>query len=108
MVFIKQKYISLHRYLLIENENRIQRVKIDSIIYFIYDDLCVKIHLEDGSILASTKTLKYYEELLSHRAFYRINKCTLMNMHFIKEYIKSTRKIILLDRSEFYLSCKNC
>ncbi|WP_169731827.1 LytR/AlgR family response regulator transcription factor [Runella limosa] len=43
-------------------------------------------HLIDGQILLLSKTLKYYEQLLTHQGFVRPNKSYLLNTRYVLEY----------------------
>ena len=52
---------------------------------------------DDNQRLLSTKTLSDYEQLLSkHENFLRINKSTIVNINYIKEYTKGTVCFIII------------
>jgi two-component system LytT family response regulator len=55
------------------------------------------IHLAEGKQFTSSKTLKEYEEMLPSREFFRIHKTNLVNLNYIKQYIKGEGGEILLS-----------
>jgi len=58
------------------------------------------IYLENGRKIISSKTLKYYEELLSRSGFTRINRQDLVHTRFIRKIFKGRYPILELINSE--------
>ena len=44
--------------------------------------------LAGGHSLLITKTLKHYEDILTEKGFFRVHKSHLVNLHFVRRYIK--------------------
>ena len=61
--------------------------------------------LVDGSKVLVTKTLKEYDELLCNHAFVRVHKSHLVNLNYIKKYIKGEGGwVIMTDDSKIEVS----
>ena len=62
-------------------------------------------YLTDRTRLLVRKTLKEYEELLSEYDFIRVHQSHLINLHFVKKYIKGEGgTVIMNDASEVDVS----
>ena len=65
------------------------------------------IYLRDKQKLLVAKTLKEFEELLSHHSFFRIHNSHLINLAFIKSYNKGKGgSVILTDGTEIEVSSR--
>jgi two-component system, LytTR family, response regulator len=64
-------------------------VDIDDIFYLEADNNYTTVHTTGGKHLVS-RTLREYETILGEVGFFRINRSHLINMKFLKSYIKST------------------
>lgn len=53
-------------------------------------------YLADTSKLVSSRNLGYYEKHLGPENFYRIHNSTLINLRFIKSYLKGKHSYIVL------------
>jgi two-component system LytT family response regulator len=63
------------------------------------------IFLNNGQKFLSSKSLKVYEELLSPYNFYRIHKSHLINLSYLKKYIKGDGgRVIMNDGTELEVS----
>ena len=63
------------------------------------------IYLINGKKITSSKTLKYYENLLPGIIFFRIHQKYLVNISFIKKYLKEDGGYVLLkDESKLAVS----
>ncbi len=62
-----------------------------------------KIYSEKENYLISSKTLKTYEELLSHQGFIRIHNSHMVNMEKIKSILKN-EILILIDGTQLPIS----
>ena len=57
--------------------------------------------------ILSTKPLKEYDTLLSANGFYRIHRCHLINLRWVKEYHKNEAdSVVLEDGTSIQLSRK--
>jgi len=62
-------------------------------------------HLASGSKIVSSRHLGFYEELLERSGFCRIHNTTIVNMQFVKSYIKGKAgHIILTDNTKLEIS----
>lgn len=64
-------------------------IQIDHIIRCEADDYYTRIFLNDGRMIMVSKTLKNTEELLSGKSFIRSHKSHLVNLQYVKKYVKS-------------------
>jgi two-component system LytT family response regulator len=53
-----------------------------------------QVYLIEGGKLMITKTLKHYEELLSNGNFFRAHKSHLINLDFVRKFIKGKQSYI--------------
>ena len=91
---------------LISNGN-IKFLKTDEIMYFSTLNDAVVIHMMNGQEQVSTKTLIYYEILLSNNYFIRIHNNTLVNPQFIDQYNKGNDcHILLINKTNLPVSEK--
>jgi two-component system LytT family response regulator len=73
-------------------------VSIDEILYCMADGNYTIIHTVTHEKYVITRTLTEFEEMLSNPMFFRTHKSYLINLHFIKQYVKgSGGEIILKD-----------
>ncbi|WP_034044995.1 LytR/AlgR family response regulator transcription factor [Wocania ichthyoenteri] len=65
------------------------------------DGTYTKIFLLKGKSILTSKTLKYYDELLNTNSFFRIHQSHLINTAYIKKYIKGANaSVIMIDKCE--------
>ncbi len=68
-------------------------------------DNYTKFYIKDNKPILISKTLKEYEELLSNQGFIRIHQSHLINLNFLKSYIKKDGGyIIMADNSKLPIS----
>ena len=80
-------------------------IEIDDIIRLESEKNYTDIYLINGKKITSSKTLKYYENLLSEIIFFRIHQKYLVNISFIKKYLKEDGGYVLLkDESKLAVS----
>ena len=61
----------------------------------------------DGTRIVVTRTLKDFDELLSDQGFYRVHQSHLVNMKYIREFIKGDGGYLLMtDQSEVPVSVR--
>jgi two-component system LytT family response regulator len=59
-----------------------------------------KIHFRDGKILLVTKLLKDFEEILAPYRFYRIHNSHLINLSYIKKYVRGDGGQVVMQNDE--------
>lgn len=84
------KKISLHTL------DKIIVVSLDEIIRCKSDNNYTEFYFKNGTKILVTKTLKHYTNLLKEYHFIRIHQSHLINVQFIKEYIKSDGGYLIL------------
>jgi len=89
----------------IANLSGLEFVETDKIVRCSADNNYTKIHMNDGQIILTSKTLKDYDNILSKFGFFRCHRSHMINLDYIKEYIKGRNsKIVLADNFEVALS----
>lgn len=77
-------------------QDKIIIVDIEDIIYCKSDNNYTTFYLKDASKILVSKTLKYYADILKDIGFTRVHQSYLVNLKYIKEYIKSDGGYLLL------------
>lgn len=73
-------------------------LKLNTIVAFEADGAYSKIHLEGGQSITVSKTLKYFESILSEdTAFFRSHRAWVINLAHLEHYNKTARLINLGD-----------
>lgn len=76
----------------------IKYVELDTIVYFKADGAYTDIYMEDGTLLKTSKGLKYYQDILNHNEdFCRIHKSYYVNLNFVSELIKTDGGYLVLQ-----------
>jgi two-component system LytT family response regulator len=84
--------------------NRIALITLDGYVIVHYDDIIrceangnyTSVYFSDGSFLMLTKTLKHYDSRLGQHGFFRIHKTHLVNLKFIRSYVKGKSSYVEL------------
>ena len=80
-------------------------VKVDDIIRCEADGNCTVFYLQNGKKTMVTRTLKYYDELLSESNFFRIHGSHLINLKHIVRYLKEGT-VFLSNGSHVFVSAR--
>ncbi len=75
-------------------------VRFDQIVRCAAEGNYTYVHFNDGSFLILTKTLKHYESLLEGKGFFRIHKSHLINLNYVRKFIKGKQGYIILSDGE--------
>jgi len=59
-----------------------------------------KIHFKDGKVLLVTKLLKDFEEILAPYRFYRIHNSHLINLSYIKKYLRGDGGQVIMQNND--------
>jgi two-component system, LytTR family, response regulator len=62
---------------------------VHEIIYCEADGYCTRFHMKKGTLLTSSKNLKYYEEILGMKGFLRVHHSYLVNLREVNGYDSS-------------------
>ncbi len=92
--------------LLIHAGNNHIAVNLSDIIYCEADGNYTIFKLCGNKNVLASNTLKYYEELLNHKAFFRANRFTLINVRHISNIFKR-ETIVLSNKSKINVSVRN-
>lgn len=91
------------KYLILECEKKIQRITLNSIISISYDNYSLSITLNDTRVIFYHKSLSTIEKSLDN-SFFKINRNSIVNLHYVSEYLKSGRTIILSNNNKLVVS----
>jgi two-component system LytT family response regulator len=72
-------------------------VNIEDIVRCKSDNNYTTFHCKDSTTLLVSKTLKYYADMLKEVGFLRVHQSHLINIKYIKEFIKSDGGYLLLS-----------
>ncbi len=77
-------------------QSGLELISIDSIVYLEAIGNYTQLHFTDGKKLMASKTLKEFEDLLEQNSFFRIHNASLINLSYVKKYIKGDGGQVLL------------
>lgn len=72
-------------------------VKIRDIVRFEAEDNYTHIMLRGGNRITASKTIKAYEDMLSPFNFYRVHKRHVINMNYMKKFVKGEGGYLVMD-----------
>ncbi len=72
-------------------------VKIRAIIRFEAEDNYTHIFLDGGQRITASKTIKAYEDLLGPFNFYRVHKRHVINLNYMKKFVKGDGGYLIMD-----------
>ena len=72
-------------------------VKIRDIIRFEAEDNYTHIFLDGGQRITASKTIKAYEDMLTPFNFYRVHKRHVINMNYMKRFVKGDGGYLIMD-----------
>lgn len=95
------------RRLALNSADKVQVVRVDEIIRCESERNYTTFFLKDGKQIVVTRTLKEYEELLEPLGFVRVHHSHLINLEFLKEFIKSDGGYALMtDKAQVPVSVR--
>ena len=93
--------ISLH------TSDKIVVVNLNDIIHCKSDNNYTEFFMQDGGKILVSKTLKFYADMLKEFQFLRVHQSHLVNLQFVKEFIKSDGGyLVLKDRKTIPVSVR--
>ncbi|MEM9527912.1 MAG: LytTR family DNA-binding domain-containing protein [Bacteroidota bacterium] len=75
-------------------------VKIRDIVRFEAEDNYTHIYLNGGNKITASKTIKAYEDMLTPFNFYRVHKRHVINMNYMKKFVKGDGGYLIMDDDE--------
>lgn len=75
-------------------------VREKDIMYLEANNNCTHLHFSDGTHYIDGKTIKVFEDLLSHDSFLRVHKSHIINMDFLKEYQNQQGHLVVLENGK--------
>lgn len=75
-------------------------VKIEEILYCKSDGNYTQIYLKDGQGLLITRKIKFLEEKLEHDQFVRVHNSYLVNLNYVKKYIKGRGGMLIMSNGD--------
>lgn len=82
--------------IVINSVNEISFIELEEIMHLKSDKNYTDIFIKEGQKITSTKTLKFYEELLPKDKFIRIHQKHIVNLNYIRKYLKEDGGYVLL------------
>ncbi len=80
-------------------------IEIEDIVRCESDNTYTTFYLRDGTSMLISKTLKSCERILSDYTFFRVHNSSLINLRYVKEYIKGEGGIVIMeDKKEVSVS----
>jgi two-component system, LytTR family, response regulator len=61
------------------------------------EDNYTHIYMKNGEKLTASKTIKYYEDMLSDVNFYRVHKSHLVNLNYMRKFVKGDGGYLIMD-----------
>lgn len=86
--------ISLH------TSDKIVVVNLDDIVRCKSDNNYTEFFMQDDSKILVSKTLKFYADMLKEFQFLRVHQSHLVNLHYVKEFIKSDGGYLVLNNKK--------
>jgi len=85
-----------------KNSDKIALTTLDSLNVVKFKDIVrceakgnyTSIYLSNGNVLLITKTLKYYDDLLVKKDFFRVHKSHLINLRYVRKFIKGKQAMV--------------
>ncbi len=93
---LKPKFKNVEGKITIPQQDGFQVLNVSSILYCKADDNYTEIYLESKKIVVS-KTLKYFENILSDYSFARIHKSYVVNVNEVVKYVKGKGGSVIIS-----------
>ena len=85
----------------------IEIVDIQNIIYCKSESNYTTMMFENNQKLVASKTLKYFAEILPEQIFFRIHKSYLINLHYIRKYLKRDGGEVMMSNGDIIPVSRN-
>jgi len=84
--------------------DEIHFVHIDDIVRLQSDDNYTIFHKSDGKKIVASRTIKSFEQMFSPFNFFRVHRSHLINLNYIKKFVKGSSYIIMEDDMKIEVS----
>ena len=81
----------------ISSMTEVQFVPINEIVRLEADDNMTHFWIKDGRRITASKTLKYYDNLLTPFNFFKVHQSHLINLNYIKSYIRNEGGYLIME-----------
>ena len=95
---------ALHKKITFNTDGKLLFLESDEILYAESDGNYSTIYLTDGQKIVLTKKLKEVNDLLPEDSFFRIHNSYIINLHKIKEFLKTDGYVILSSNHKIPVS----
>jgi len=102
--FLDEYHKPVKKKLVVQLQSKTLFLEINNIIYLEADSNYTTIYMNSGASHLTSKTIKYFQEKLSHSKFFRPHQSYLINAEYIKEYNKTESCIILHNQKNIPVS----
>lgn len=82
------------------SSNGLELVKVEDVIYCQSDSNYTIFHLNNKARILVSRSLKEYDEILSSQGFYRIHQSYLINLSYVKKYVKGEGGNVILENGK--------
>ena len=79
-------------------------VHIDDIVRLQSDDNYTIFHKKDGKKIVASRTIKSFEEMFTPFNFFRVHRSHLINLNYVKKFVKGSSYIIMDDNLKIEVS----
>lgn len=84
----------------LHTSDKIVVVNLDDIVRCKSDNNYTEFFMQDDSKILVSKTLKFYADMLKEFQFLRVHQSHLVNLHYVKEFIKSDGGYLVLNNKK--------
>ncbi|MPQ46113.1 response regulator [Marinifilum sp. N1E240] len=96
---------NLHKKIVLPTSNGLKMVELDQIIYCCADGSYTNFYLKGEDVVMVSKALSKFEEILPADSFCRIHSKYLVNLNYVKQYVKGRGgKVLLANGKELDVS----
>lgn len=90
---------SANRKIVLRTSSTVHVVEIDNIIRCESDRNYTTFYLDDGDKILISKSMREFEDMLDGHDFFRVHNSHLINLNFIKKFLKDDLIVVLKDNS---------
>lgn len=83
-------------------------VKVEEILYCEADDNFTNFHFRDGRKMMICRSLKFYENALGDYGFLRIHRSRIVNLEYVKKYLKGKGGSLILEGGKELIVSASC
>jgi len=88
------------RKIALNNADGVELVSVDDILYFESDGNYTVVHLKGNKTILVTKQIGKFEEVVSNSGFFRIHNSYIVNLNYIRKFVRSDGGHIVLENGK--------